>query len=272
LKKLSAARKCRRVLAATVLFAPVMAASILPILRLEPQTLESYDAYVANYEKGSDFAASGRFWIDGEGASRRTAFDQGRIIVQIRKSENIPGGHIHHLFGTMHVPNVTVDMVRHRMENYADYTTIYKPDVEFASGEPVADTTPDDLHFKVTLKLAQSTLWFDVAFDTVYDTHYMRFGPARFESRSRSMSIREWRAPRDPSLGTFPEGQDHGFLWRVYTWWHVRERNGGAELEVNNITLTRAVPTGFGWWASRKARQSIENLLSRTRIAMTDEK
>jgi len=67
----------------------------------------------------------------------------------------------------------------------------------------------------------------------------------------------------------YEEGNDHGFIWRIYTWWHARDRDGGVDLEVNNISLTRPVPFGFGWWASRKARSSIENLLLRTREALT---
>jgi hypothetical protein len=272
LNKLGPLRGLPKTLAALVIAASVMPASLLPVLRLEPQTLAAFDAYVAKYEKGSDFATSGRCWIDSQPPSKLAAFDEGKILVQIQKGENIQGGHIHHLFGTMHVPGATAEMIRRRMETYADYSITYKPDVAQSSGEVMFDSTPDDQHFRVSLKLVQSTLWLDVAFDTVYDTHYMRFGPARFESRSRSISIREWRAAHDASQGTYPEGQDHGFLWRVYTWWHVRERNGGADIEVNNITLTRSVPTGFGWWASRKARQSIENLLNRTNAAITDEK
>jgi hypothetical protein len=189
-------------------------------------------------------------------------------VVEVLRGENIPGGHIHHLYGAVHVKGVTAEQVRAAMQNYSKYSTYYKPDVAESRGDAMPGGSPSDPHFRVELKLVQSTLWLDVAFETVYDTRYLKLDDHSFETASRSVSIREYKDAHNPSLGMYEEGNDHGFIWRIDTWWHARDRDGGVDLEITNISLTRPVPFGFGWWASRKARSSIENLLLRTREAV----
>jgi hypothetical protein len=245
-------------------------AGILPVFKLDAATVEAFNRYVSGYEKdaGARFGQSRSFRIDSESGSKKAMLDSGRIIAEIVRAENIADGHVYHLYGAMHIAGITVDQVRHTMQNYAKYSEYYKPDVSQSSGEMLPDSVPSDQHFRVSLKLQQSTLWIDVAFDTTYDTHYLKLDDHSFQTWSRSTSIREYKDAHNPSLGTFPEGDDHGFLWRIDTWWHARNRDGGVDLEFTNITLTRPVPFGFGWWASRKAKTSIENLLARTREAV----
>lgn len=247
-------------------------AGILSLEKLEPATADAFSRYVADYEKNGDakFRASREFFVDTQPESKRKAFEAGEPIVEVLRGENIPGGHIHHLYGVIHVKGVTAEQVRAAMQNYSKYSTYYKPDVAESRGESIPGGSPSDQHFRVELKLTQSTLWLDVAFETVYDTHYLKLDDHSFATASRSTSIREYKDAHDRSLGMYQEGNDHGFLWRVYTWWHARDRDGGVDLEVTNISLTRPVPFGFGWWASRKARSSIENLLLRTREALTE--
>jgi len=246
-------------------------AGILSTEKLQPATVQAFNRYIAEYEKngGAKFRASREFLIDTHSGSKRRAFESSAIIVEVLRGENIPGGHIHHLYGAVHLKGVTAEQVRAAMEDYSKYSTYYKPDVAESRGEPLPGSSPSDQRFRVRLKLVQSTLWLDVAFETAYETRYFKLDDHSFATASRSASIREYKDAHNPSLGTYEEGNDHGFLWRICTWWHARDRNGGVDVEMTNITLTRPVPFGFGWWASRKARSSVENLLIRTRQAVT---
>jgi hypothetical protein len=259
-----------RAAAYLLFFAVVCRAGILSVERLNPATLEAYDGYVAAYEDtgARNFRVNRSFLIDGQSASRQKAFHSGEPIVELLKGENVPGGHIHQVYGAMHIPGVTADQVHVAMQQYAKYSIYYKPDVVEARGELLPGGSPSDQHFRVELKLLQSTLWFDVAFDTVYSTHYLKLDAHSFETASRSTSIRELKEAHNPAAGTWDEGNDHGFLWRLDTWWHARDRGDGVDLEMTNISLTRPVPFGIGWWASHKAKSSVENLLVRTRDAL----
>jgi hypothetical protein len=67
-------------------------------------------------------------------------------------------------------------------------------------------------------------------------------------------------------------GNDHGFLWRLNSYWRFEERDGGVYIECEAISLTRDVPTGLGWLIEPIVRQlpaeSLVNTLRATRNAI----
>jgi hypothetical protein len=69
-----------------------------------------------------------------------------------------------------------------------------------------------------------------------------------------------------------PPGQDHGFLWRLNSYWRFEERDGGVYVECEAISLTRNVPLGLGWLVNpiirSLPRESLANTLWATREAV----
>jgi hypothetical protein len=196
------------------------------------------------------------------------AFQNGKTMIEPRENADIGGGSIHHFTGAMHIDGATIEDVRKVMEDYAEYPKNFGPDVSKATGVPQADSTPADEHFTTHLTLESSTLWINLTYDSAYDTHYRRLDDSHWYSKSKALSVRELRDQHDPSKGYFPEGEDHGFLWRTNTYWFVRTNNGGIDLEVDSITVSRPVPTGFGWWGSRRTQAAVEKMLHDTRAAV----
>jgi len=41
--------------------------------------------------------------------------------------------------------------------------------------------------------------------------------------------------------------EEHGFLWRLNTYWSYEERDGGLYMQIESVSLTRSIPTGLGW-------------------------
>jgi hypothetical protein len=76
----------------------------------------------------------------------------------------------------------------------------------------------------------------------------------------------------EPGERELPPGNDHGFLWRLYSYWRFEERDGGVYVECQAISLTRSVPTGFGWLIEpiirQLPRESLANTLRATRAAV----
>jgi hypothetical protein len=70
------------------------------------------------------------------------------------------------------------------------------------------------------------------------------------------------------SRGYYPEGEDHGFLWRTNTFWFVRERDGGIDVELDSMTLSRPIPTGFGWWGTKRTRDAVDKMLRDMKAAV----
>jgi len=244
-------------------------ASILPILHLETAALQTFENYVAQFERNvaAPYVESGKMWIDDTSA-RKGAFAAGRPVVEPRENTDIAGGSIHHFSGVIHIAGGTIADVRHIMQDYPNYPKYFKPDVGKGIGTLNPDSTPADEHYTSHITLVQSTLWIAVSYDCVYDTHYRLLEPHRWESRSAAASIREWRDPKDVSKGYFPEGDDHGFLWRTNTYWFVRENNGGVDVELDSLTLSRPIPTGFAWWGSKRTRDAVDKMLRDMKAAV----
>ena len=59
-------------------------------------------------------------------------------------------------------------------------------------------------------------------------------------------------APEIDAAGTRAErtlnaNEEHGFLWRLNTYWSYEERDGGLYLQIEAVSLTRSIPSGLGW-------------------------
>ena len=69
-----------------------------------------------------------------------------------------------------------------------------------------------------------------------------------------------------------PPGQDHGFLWRLQTYWTLEETPRGLWMEVRSVSLTRDVPAGLGWVVKPLVRdmprESLEAVMEATKKAV----
>jgi hypothetical protein len=243
-------------------------AGFLPTLQLDKPAIKAFDDYINQFEKTvcAQFSLSGRLWIDTD--SRKTAFEAGKPVVEPRENEDVAGGSIHHFTGAMHVNGGTIAEVRRIMEDYPNYPAYFRPDVGRATGELLQDSSAENEHFHGKLQLTESTLWLDVVFDTLYDVHYQRLDRTRWTAHSQSLSIREMVDPKNPGSGYYPEGKDHGFLWKANTYWFVREQNGGLDLEADSIALSRPNVTGFAWWGAKRSRDTVEKMLRDIKAAI----
>jgi len=252
-------------------FCATLSASILPVVRLDPMALQVFEKYVAQFERNvaGPYAQSGKLWMDDSSCcARKGPFAGGKPVVEPRENAEVTGGSIHHFSGAMHIAGATIADVRRVMQDYPNYPKYFRPDVGKGSGVKNDDSTGADEHYTAQLSLIQSTLWMSVSYDCVYDTHYRQLDPHRWESVSIAASIREWQNPRDSSQGYLPAGDDHGFLWRTNTYWFVRENSDGVDLELDSMTLSRPVPTGFGWWGTKRTRDAVEKMMRDMKAAV----
>jgi hypothetical protein len=242
-------------------------ASMLPTLHLDAPTLKAFQDYIANYEKTvqAQFTGSGKLWIDD---AKRGAFEGGKAVVEPRENVDVANGSIHHFTGAIHLKSGTIDAVQRIMEDYPNYPKYFTPDVSRAIGVREPDSKPGDDHYQGNLILVQQTLWIAITFDTTYDTHYRRLGKERWASRSVAVSIKEMRDANNPKEGAYPEGDDHGFLWRTNTYWYVREKDGGLDLVADSISLSRPNIAGFAWWGTRRSRDAVEKMLHDMKAAV----
>ena len=229
----------------------------LPIQHLDQRAVQAFDEYVAAAEAGTAMLP------------RNVETERSKLLLQLRRTENVDGGgHIFHWFGAMRIVGVNLDTVLRTMQDYSKYSQYFRGSVAEAAAVLQPDSSANDNHYRVEMDLEHPTMWFDIAMRGVYDAHYRRLDAWHATTSSRSLAIHEYIDAHRRDAGMYPEGRDHGFLWRTYTTWQIRERDGSVYMEVNNICLSRTVPLGFGWLAKKKARESLEIMMERTRAAI----
>ncbi len=86
-----------------------------------------------------------------------------------------------------------------------------------------------------------------VVMDTAYDIEFGRLDRRHGYSISRSTRIDEIEAPGTSVERTLSANEEHGYLWRMNTYWSYAERDGGLYLQIEAVSLTRSIPHGLGW-------------------------
>jgi hypothetical protein len=101
-----------------------------------------------------------------------------------------------------------------------------------------------------------------VVMDTTYEIDYGRLDPEHGYSSSRSTRISEIVSPGSDEERALNSEEEHGFLWRMNTYWSYEERDGGLYMQVESISLTRSIPHGLGWvvrpFVESVPRESLE--------------
>jgi hypothetical protein len=107
-----------------------------------------------------------------------------------------------------------------------------------------------------------------VVMDTSYDITYGRLDSQHGYSSSRSTRIAEIDSPGTSSERALNADEEHGFLWRLNTYWSYEEQDGGLYLQIEAVSLTRSIPHGIGWairpYAESIPRDSLEFTLRST--------
>jgi hypothetical protein len=251
----------------------------LALAQPQPRTATAFDHYIAEAEARiirQRNASESFLRVDSLPANRRTdAFarlHRGEIIIEKRNNTpaEAPGGLIHDWIGTVFVPAATIEQVLAAVRDYDHLTRHYSPDVMQSR---LISHSGDDFHIFMRLRKHKVIT---VVLDTEYDVHYGRLDPAHQYSLSRSTRVSEIADPGTPAEHPQPEGRDHGFMWRLNSYWAFELVGDGVLVECEAISLTRNVPTGLGWligpFVHSIPRESLQFTLNATRDAVQSQK
>lgn len=242
-------------------------------VELKPRTAEAFDKYMQTAQ--ARFDASLRpdtfLWVDAS-PERKRAVSAGRILAEPTNQSGdieIPDGLIHDWTGAVFVPGATLEQTIRMVEDYPNHKNIYRPEV---TDSRLLSRHGDDFH--IFLRLVKKQI-LTVVLNTEHDVHYARLDRTRSYSKSFTTRIAEVEDP-GPGERERPPGHDHGFLWRLDSFWKFEERDGGVYLECRAISLSRDVPSGLGWLINpiirNLPRESLSNTLRETRQALTPAK
>lgn len=247
--------------------------------RLKKETDEAFERYVRARETRMDQELAGGeifLWIDALPQPSRdqtfTDLKKGQIIIcrsqgnDSSRTPSIRGGLIHDWVGIVFVPGVSMSQTIGLLQDYNHGAEYYSPEVVKSR---LLKRSGND--FRIFLRLKQVHV-LTVVLDTEYKVHYTFLDPTHAISRSYSTRIAEVEDAGESQEQDRPVGNDHGFLWRLDSYWRFYQADGGVYVQCNAISLTRDVPTGLGWlvgpFIENIPRDSLRFTLNATRRAL----
>jgi len=193
---------------------------------------------------------------------------RGELIVEnlTPSGTELPGAMLHHWRGTAFVPGATAADFERLMKAFNDYPKHYAPQVVTAQ---VLARQGD--HLQAIMRVRQQHI-ITVVMDTSYDVNFARLDALHGYSISRSTRIAEIASPGTRHERALSGSEEHGFLWRLNTYWSYEERDGGVYMQIESVTLTRSIPRGLGWavapFVEAVPRESLEFTLRSTSTAL----
>lgn len=250
---------------------------------LPQETIAAWDTYVARTEARIDRelgSKNGFLVLDFLQPSERVRCEEtirrGTICILKRetlteesKAMEIPGGLVHHWYGSVFVPGVKLDRVLDWVQTY-DHREKFYPEVEESR---LLSRHGDEYHIYLRLK---RTKVLTAHYATEHDVTFRRYGEGKASSRSVATRIRELDHAGTDRETEIPPAKDRGFLWRLNSYWRFEEREGGTVVECESISLSRPIPEAVAWlvrtFISSVPRESLESTLLPLRTYLRPEK
>jgi hypothetical protein len=203
-----------------------------PLPAQPPAATAAFNTYVATLETrlANQHRSPTAFLVPEDDARLR----RGDLVIEQLTPPAVPGALLHHWRGSAFAPGATTADFDRIMRDFPSYPRHFAPQVLQAR---VLTQSGDTL--QTTMRVRQHHI-LTVVLDTAYDVTFARLDATHGYSLSRSTRISEL-----DSNGHAAE--DHGFLWRQNIYWTYEERDGGLYLQIESVSLSRAIPRGLAW-------------------------
>jgi len=238
---------------------------------VKPETLSQFYEYIRKTESRieREIRNPSLFLWSAQSPERLARVRQGEVVVEAAGRSGqieIKDGLIHDWTGAVFIPNKTLAAVLAVVQDYNSHKKIYKPEVMDSRV-----LSQDGQEYRVYLRLLKKKI-LTVVLNTEHHVRYQPIGSRKCYSRSYTTRIAEVENAGKPDEKERTPGRDHGFLWKLHSYWRFEEREGGVFVECQAISLTRDVPTGLGWLINpiirSLPRESLVHTLTATRNAI----
>jgi hypothetical protein len=168
----------------------------------------------------------------------------------------LDGAMFRHWQGELFVPGAKAQDFLRLMKDFNNYPHIFHGQVVRSTVQSAAGD-----HYQITMRTRQE-YGITVVMDTSFAVDFRSTNAQQGMSLSRSTAVHEIDDAGKKNEHVLDASHDHGFLWRLNTYWTWREENGGLYLRIETLSLSRGIPTGLGWavgpFVERVPRQSLE--------------
>jgi len=192
-------------------------------------------------------------------AGKAARLGLGELVVEKLTSNSdsdFPGAMVHDWRGTAFAPGATVADFERVMKDLGAYPQRFSPQVVRAG---IRGTDGDRI--QASMRVRQKHV-ITVVMDIDFDLTFNRLDSRHIDSASRGTRVAEIAAAGTAQERALGPAEEHGFLWRLNTYWSCEERDGGLAMQIESVSLTRAIPTGLGWaigpFVESVPRESLE--------------
>lgn len=247
-----------------------LAASSARASQLKPETAAAFDRYVALTEaRMENDVRLNQFLVMDRlpDLQRKAAYSQlqnGQVYIEELRTQQeqhamlIPGGLIHHWVGVIFIPKATLSEANAVLQDYENETEIYKPEIHRAKLIERNGNVS-----KIFLQFYNKSI-VTVVLNEYSDVIETRLGSTRLQSASHSTRIAEVVNPGSPDEHERADGDDHGYMWRLSSYWRIEEKDGGVYVQNESITLSRTVPALLAWLANPLVKSIPRDVLFHT--------
>jgi len=199
------------------------------------------------------------------------------ILEEIPGTPRLESAMLHHWRGTMLVPGAHAADFEQLLREISRYPQRFAPQVLSAhalstqalSAQP---TSPSGNHITTAMRIRQTHI-LTVVLDATYELQFARLDPRHGFCISRSTRVSEVENPGSPAEHLLAPGREHGYLWRLNTYWTWAETDSGLLIQVETLSLSRAIPRSLAWaiqpFVSSVPRESLEFTLRSASQALT---
>ncbi len=232
-----------------------------------PEALAGFQTYVSRVDSriAKQDGSEARFLAPVDRARLR----RGDIVTQQLTPATgleLPGALIHDWRGAAFFPGATAADFERVLRDFDAYPKSYSPQVLRAR----AIVQQGD-QYQVTMRVMQHHI-LTFVMDGTYDVSFGRLDAQHQYCVSRSTEISEISQAGTAQEHALSPREEHGFLWRMNTYWNYEEADGGLYIQIESVSLTRSIPVGLGWaigpFVESVPRESLEFTLRATRDAL----
>ena len=231
--------------------------------------VSTFNSYVGVVEgRLAEQHRSGNGFLEGEAGSAegRARLRAGEVMVEQvtpPAGAELPGALLHHWRGTAFAPGAKAADFERMLRDFDGYAQTFAPQVMRAG-----TMAQDGDHVQGWMRVRERHV-ITVVLDSTYDVRFGRLDTQHGFSASRSTKIAEIDGAGTASERALGPREEHGFLWRMNTYWSWEERDGGLYVQIESVTLTRGIPVGLGWavrpFVESIPRESLEFTLKAAR-------
>jgi hypothetical protein len=248
--------------------------------KLKPATLKAWEQYYqwADERVSRELADPEKFLI----ADYLPQKDQAKVERQLKSGEivirkmkrvvpsgqkfKVPDGEIHHWWGSILVPGVTLPKLLVFLQDYDHHAG------KFEDIQESRLISQKENYYKFFFRLMRSKSLFTAHYNTVQECIYIRHSDVRVSSRSIATKIAELDKAGTPKESEKPIGDDRGFLWKLVSWWRFQQTPEGVIVEIESASLSRNIPflvkiiPGVSSYIRSTPKESLRSVLTSVRM------